>query len=84
VGGGVAGPGRGACGRCGECPGESEASAPGLAAGVDRSRGTLVAVLGNTITLPDGSTVRGLGALARALQSNNLGNIFSQRPNLPR
>jgi len=43
--------------------------------------GLTVAVLGNTITLPDGSTVRGLGALARALQSNNLGNILST-PNL--
>jgi general secretion pathway protein D len=43
--------------------------------------GLTVAVLGNTITLPDGTTVRGLGALARALQSNNLGNILST-PNL--
>jgi len=45
------------------------------------SAGLSVAVLGNTITLPDGSTVRGLGALARALQANNLGNILST-PNL--
>src|SRR6267143_661323 len=54
----------------------------GLAAGVESvGAGLSVAVLGNTITLPDGSTVRGLGALARALQSNNLGNILST-PNL--
>jgi general secretion pathway protein D len=34
-------------------------------------------VLGTPLTLPDGTKVRGLGALARALQSNNLGNILS-------
>jgi len=57
-------------------------SIAGLAAGVESvGAGLSVAVLGNTITLPDGSTVRGLGALARALQSNNLGNILST-PNL--
>jgi general secretion pathway protein D len=39
--------------------------------------GLVVAVLGKTITLPDGSTVRGLGALARALQANSLNNILS-------
>src|SRR3989454_117613 len=43
--------------------------------------GLTVAVLGNTITLPDGTTVRGLGALARALQATSLGNILST-PNL--
>src|SRR5712692_3394470 len=43
--------------------------------------GLTVAVLGKTITLPDGTTARSLGALARALQSNNLGNILST-PNL--
>src|SRR5437899_8085259 len=43
--------------------------------------GLTVAVLGSTITLPDGTTVRSLGALARALQSKNLGNILST-PNL--
>src|SRR5467141_687383 len=57
-------------------------SIAGLAAGVESvGAGLSVAVLGKTITLPDGSTVRGLGALARALQSNNLGNILST-PNL--
>jgi general secretion pathway protein D len=45
------------------------------------SAGLTVAVLGNTITLPDGTQVRSLGALARALQANNLGNILST-PNL--
>src|SRR5205814_1260393 len=50
----------------------------GLATGVEPiGAGLSVAVLGSTITLPDGSTVKGLGALARALQSNNLGNILS-------
>jgi len=43
--------------------------------------GLTVAVLGKTITLPDGTTARSLGALARALQANNLGNILST-PNL--
>ena len=54
----------------------------GLAAGAESvGAGLSVAMLGSTITLPDGTTVRGLGALARALQSNNLGNILST-PNL--
>jgi general secretion pathway protein D len=39
--------------------------------------GLAVAYLGRTITLPDGTQVRGLGALARALESNNLGNVLS-------
>src|SRR5712692_9146151 len=43
--------------------------------------GLTVAVLGKTITLPDGTTARSLGALARALPANNLGNILST-PNL--
>src|SRR5229473_6861815 len=43
--------------------------------------GLTVAVLGNKITLRDGTTVTSLGALARALQANNLGNILST-PNL--
>jgi len=43
--------------------------------------GLAVAVLGNKITLRDGTTVTSLGALARALQANNLGNILST-PNL--
>src|SRR6266446_1565072 len=61
---------------------------PSLAEAITRSSisaanpaGLTVAVLGNTITLPDGTTVRGLGALARALQANSLGNILST-PNL--
>jgi general secretion pathway protein D len=45
------------------------------------SGGLSLAVFGNSITLPDGTVVRGLGALARALESNNLGNILST-PNL--
>src|SRR5438445_11152109 len=57
------------------------AAAPAAVAAAGGPAGLTVAVLGNTITLPDGSTVRGLGALARALQSNNLGNILST-PNL--
>jgi general secretion pathway protein D len=43
--------------------------------------GLTVAVLGKTITLPDGTTTRSLGGLARALTSNQLGNILST-PNL--
>jgi len=54
-------------------------AAPGAAAAA--ASGLTVAVLGRSITLPDGTTVRGLGALARALQANNLGNILST-PNL--
>ncbi|HYS75340.1 MAG TPA: type II secretion system secretin GspD, partial [Burkholderiales bacterium] len=68
--------------------GNFPAASPSIAEAITRSSpsavnpaGLTVAVLGNTITLPDGSTVRGLGALARALQSNNLGNILST-PNL--
>jgi len=53
----------------------------GAASSAVNPAGLTVAVLGNTIQLPDGTTVRGLGALARALQSNNLGNILST-PNL--
>src|SRR6267378_3092128 len=61
---------------------------PSIAEAITRSStsaanpaGLTIAVLGNTITLPDGTTVRGLGALARALQANSLGNILST-PNL--
>jgi general secretion pathway protein D len=54
-------------------------AAPAAAAAA--ASGLTVAVLGNTITLPDGTQVRSLGALARALQANNLGNILST-PNL--
>ena len=61
-------------------PSLSEAVA-GAATGAVNPAGLTVAVLGNTIQLPDGTSVRGLGALARALQANNLGNILST-PNL--
>src|SRR5439155_166858 len=54
-------------------------AAPGAAAAT--ASGLTVAVLGKTITLPDGTTVRGLGALARALTANQLGNILST-PNI--
>lgn len=43
--------------------------------------GLTLAFLGRTITLPDGTQVRGIGALARALESKSLGNILST-PNL--
>ena len=53
-------------------------SIAGLATGIEAVGGGLsVAVLGRTIRLPDGTTVRGLGALARALQANSLNNILS-------
>ncbi|MFL6648471.1 MAG: type II secretion system secretin GspD [Sulfurifustaceae bacterium] len=45
------------------------------------TNGLSLAFLGKTITLPDGTKVRSIGALARALQSNNLANILST-PNL--
>lgn len=43
--------------------------------------GLTVAFLGPKITLPDGTQVQTLGALARALEQQNLGNILST-PNL--
>lgn len=45
------------------------------------TNGLTLAFLGRTITLPDGTKVRSIGALARALQSSNLANILST-PNL--
>jgi len=45
------------------------------------SGGLSIGFIGREITLPDGSTVRGLGALARALEQNNIANILST-PNL--
>jgi general secretion pathway protein D len=43
--------------------------------------GMTLAYLGNKITLADGSEVRSLGALARALEEKSIGNILST-PNL--
>jgi len=54
-------------------------AAPAAAAAA--ANGLTVAVLGKSITLPNGTTVQSLGALARALTSNQLGNILST-PNL--
>ncbi|HEX9811694.1 MAG TPA: type II secretion system secretin GspD [Burkholderiales bacterium] len=51
------------------------------AATLATASGFSLAFLGRTITLPDGSQVRGIGALAQALESKNLGNILST-PNL--
>ncbi|MGB7542912.1 MAG: type II secretion system secretin GspD, partial [Burkholderiales bacterium] len=45
------------------------------------SGGLLLGYLGRQITLPDGTVTRSLGALARALEQNNLANILSS-PNL--
>ena len=45
------------------------------------ANGLTLAVLGKAITLPNGTTVQSLGALARAVTSNQLGNILST-PNL--
>jgi general secretion pathway protein D len=63
-------------------------AAPSLAAAVAApaaaaaaANGLTVAVLGKSITLPNGTTVQSLGALARAVTSNQLGNILST-PNL--
>jgi general secretion pathway protein D len=46
-----------------------------------QASGLSLAFLGKEITLPDGTKVRGIGALAQALESKNLGNILST-PNL--
>jgi len=43
--------------------------------------GLLLGYLSEQVTLPDGTVIRSLGALARALETNNLGNILST-PNL--
>ncbi len=43
--------------------------------------GLLLGFLGPQVTLPDGTVIRGLGALARALESRGLANILST-PNL--
>ena len=43
--------------------------------------GLLLGFLGEQVTLPDGTVIRGLGALARALESRGLANILST-PNL--
>ncbi|HKW38458.1 MAG TPA: type II secretion system secretin GspD, partial [Burkholderiales bacterium] len=51
------------------------------AAAAAQASGLTVAVLGKSITLPNGTTVQSLGALARALTANQLGNILST-PNL--
>jgi len=45
------------------------------------SGGLLLGYLSGQTTLPDGTVIRSLGALARALETNNLGNILST-PNL--
>ncbi|HUL92529.1 MAG TPA: type II secretion system secretin GspD [Burkholderiales bacterium] len=50
-------------------------AAPAAAAAA--SSGLTLAVLGKSITLPDGTTVRSIGGLARALTANQLGNILS-------
>jgi len=57
------------------------AAAASPATAVLGTAGLAVAVLGDKITLADGTTVRSLGALARALESKSLGNILST-PNL--
>jgi len=61
-------------------PSLAEAAGSPVTAAVGAS-GLVVGVLGRRITLSDGTTVRSLGALARALQANSLGNILST-PNL--
>jgi general secretion pathway protein D len=51
------------------------------ATALSSAAGLTVAFLGEEITLPDGSRVRSLGGLARALESQDLGNVLST-PNL--
>ncbi|HYM47569.1 MAG TPA: type II secretion system secretin GspD [Burkholderiaceae bacterium] len=62
-------------------PSISAAIASPAAAFAPNPSGLILAFLGKTITLPDGRQVTGLGALARALETGNLGNILST-PNL--
>jgi len=50
-------------------------ASPAAAAAV--TGGLAIAVLGDKVTLRDGTTVQSLGALARALESKSLGNILS-------
>ena len=57
------------------------AAAVNPAAAAAAANGLTVAVLGKSITLPNGTTVQSLGGLARAVTSNQLGNILST-PNL--
>jgi len=63
-------------------------SVPGIIGAIATSGGSLatatglsLAFLGKEIQLPDGTRVRGIGALANALASKSLGNILST-PNL--
>ncbi|HVQ62425.1 MAG TPA: type II secretion system secretin GspD [Burkholderiales bacterium] len=77
---GVTGVGQASVGGFTNFPG----AAPSIAAAVTApaaaaagAAGLTVAVLGKSITLPNGTTVQSLGALARALTSNQLGNILS-------
>jgi len=51
------------------------ATSPTVALGL--SGGLSLAYLGKEIVLPDGSTVRSIGGLAKALEQQNLGNILS-------
>lgn len=48
---------------------------------IPNAGGLLLGFLGDAVTLPDGTVVRGLGALARALETRGLANILST-PNL--
>jgi general secretion pathway protein D len=61
------------------------AAAAGGAAGIAGTAGLVVGVLGQKVQISDGNggttTIRNLGALARALESRSLGNILST-PNL--
>ena len=57
------------------------AAAVGGSAAAVNTAGFVVGVLGQKVTLADGTTIRNLGALARALESRSLGNILST-PNL--
>lgn len=57
------------------------AAATAPAAAALTTAGMVVGVLGQKVTLADGTTIRNLGALARALESRSLGNILST-PNL--
>ena len=61
--------------------GAAAADSAVLAGSLSKAAGLSLAYVGKDITLPNGTTVKGLGALARALEEQSIANILST-PNL--
>ena len=61
--------------------GAAAADSAALAGSLSKAAGLSLAYVGKDITLSNGTTVRGLGALARALEEQSIANILST-PNL--